>query len=203
MGSMPTYHVSKGPFRFLDQLLGTPGAPVFATAVNTLSGSDSAATLRTAAQARQAQQPTDLTAGDVGHFDDHWLGGWWKELAPADTLRAGIREAIAHAQSVVKPMEFFWICTQDREFQVYFCEGPHQVTVLVLTPPPDAPGHSTETLTKREPIWVVKLRENSDVAYPGLGTPGLINPPAQVAQVTSGPPPPLGSPIIKQQVHHT
>ncbi|HLM21144.1 MAG TPA: hypothetical protein VK390_06420 [Propionibacteriaceae bacterium] len=203
MGSMPTYHVSKGPFRFLDQLFANPSSGAFDAALTALGGPDAKATLHAAAQARQAAQPMDLAGGDVGHFDAHWLGGWWKELAPADTLRAGIREAITHAKNIAKPMEFFWICTQDREFQVYYCEGFHQVTVLILTPPPDPPGHSTDVLKTPELIWVVKLRDNSDLAYPALGTPGLIKAPVQVAEVTSGPPPPNGQPIVKQQAHHT
>jgi hypothetical protein len=206
VGSMPTYHVSKGPFRMLDFMFDEPGSPTFEAALDRLANPDSTNTLLEAARQRNRLQPGDLSDTDVKHFDEHWLDGWWGELAPADTLRAGMREAIAHAITANKPMEFFWICVLDDEFQIYYCEGPRQVTVLVLTPPP--PDHTSgpvDLLSTPEPIWVVTRRHDYDDAYPNLGDQGLIDPPVHVADlsVDLAPQDGAGDDIVKQQVHHT
>jgi hypothetical protein len=215
MGSKPTYHVSKGPFGFLDELFSQPPGAAFDpsaydAAIAALSGGpDARSTLHTAAQARQTATG-QLTSGEVSHFDADWLSGWWKQLAPADTLLAGLREAITHAKTVQKPLEFFWVCVQDQAFQVYYSDGPNQVTVIVLTPLPDPPGgnpHTFDLLTKAEDIWVVKKKDTFDGQYltkvaPGTAT--VLGPPGwQVGTVTSGPPGIIGDLIIKQRVHHT
>jgi hypothetical protein len=64
-------------------------------------------------------------------------------------------------------MEVLWVCAQDPDFHVYYCEGPRQVTVLVFTPRPR--GHTDLPLNHSESIWVVKVREPSDDQYPRLG----------------------------------
>src|SRR5207247_4682521 len=77
----------------------------------------------------------ELKSGDASHFRKHWLGGWWPGKRVEDVLRAGYREAIRRAQEARKPIESLWICANEDRFQVYICEGPRQITVLVFTPP--------------------------------------------------------------------
>jgi hypothetical protein len=194
MPSMPTYHVSKGTqFGFLDQQFG-PGADLesrYDAALNRLHDS--------VAGAAAWHVPNQLNTNDVNHFITHWLGDWWPDLAVSDTLRAGFIEALEHARDVAhKPMEVLWICAADRAFHVYYCEGPSRVSVLLFTPPPAR--HTTDPLDHPENIWVVKLRDQFDLDYPQLGSPGTIPDPVEVAAVVSGPM--VGRPIIKQRLHY-
>jgi hypothetical protein len=196
MPSMPTYHVSKGSqFGLLDGLFGgSDFLAQFAAALPRLQGNDPGTVLNAAAAAHAV--PNQLSNDDLNHFTQHWLGNWWPQLAVPDTLRAGFREAITYAQSVQKPIEALWICALDQTFQVYYCEGPRQVTVIVFTPPPAR--HTTLPLANAEDIWVVKLRDPFDGQYPSKGP--NIPAPAMVATVQSGPM--QGKDIIKQQMHH-
>jgi hypothetical protein len=196
MPSMPTYHVSKGSqFGLLDgQFGGSDYLAQYTAALSRLQATDPVAVLNTAAGAHVV--PNQLSQDDLAHFTQHWLGNWWPQLAVPDTLRAGFTQAITHAQSVNKPIEALWICALDQTFQVYYCEGPRQVTVILFTPPPAR--HTTLPLTHIENIWVVKLRDQFDDQYPSKG-PG-IPAPAVVATVQSGPM--QGRDIIKQQLRH-
>jgi hypothetical protein len=203
MASMPTYQVSKGPFGYLDKLFADPESDAFARALEALTGADAAATLEKAAEARHAADPDDLSEADVQHFGNEWLEAWWEKHAPAETLRSGLREAIKHAASVHKPMEFLWICMGDDIFQVYFSESQAQVTVMILTPQPTE--RRKVSLVEPEKIWVVKLHDDYDDEYPALGQrDDLISPPKALATVTAmragtGPAPQ----IVMQQVHHS
>jgi hypothetical protein len=105
----------------------------------------------------------ELKTGDAGHFRKHWLGDWWRGKRVEEVLRAGYREAIQRAQQARKPIESLWICAKEDRFQVYICEGPRQITVLVFTPPPKENEHEpVETLTEDEPILVVKEHDEDD-----------------------------------------
>jgi hypothetical protein len=216
VGSMPTYHVSKGSeFKFLEtELFGNSAfRETYDLALAALADPDSTETLIAAAKYRHQQNPDDVSKGDLKHFRKHWLSSWWSHLAVADTLRAGFIEAITHARAAGKPMEVVWVCAQDDAFHVYYTESPNQVTVLVFTPIPDT-GHVTgksrdrefedEPLVEPEDIWVVKQEDEWDgAAYQALGGPdSVVSPSEQVATVTTegaG----IGAPIIKQRLYHT
>ena len=216
MGSMPTYHVSKGSeFKYLEaELFGNSAfMETYALALEALADPESTTTLTVAARNRHAENPDDVSTTDLKHFTKHWLSGWWTHLAVADTLRAGFIEAITHAQRAEKPMEVIWVCAQDDAFHLYYTESPNQVTVLVFTPIPDT-GHVTaasgdpdfddELLVEPEDIWVVKQEDEYDgAAYQALGGPNsVVSPPEKVATVTTeaaG----IGEPIIKQRLYHT
>jgi len=114
-----------------------------------------------------------LVDDDVRHFRDHWLdntAGWWTNTHTEDILRAGFIEAIRHAKRVNKPIETWWVCADEDAFQVYICEGPRQITVIVFTPKPVHEDPSV--MTADEPIWVVKERENYDHAPLNVLNPG-------------------------------
>jgi hypothetical protein len=174
MASMPGYHVSKGPFGYLDGMFdGTAAsAPAYTAALNTLTND----TLQNAAVAR-------FGAGDarVQHFTTDWLGSGpgsnhWDQLKPADTLREGLIRAItkANATNPPKPMAFFWVCALDRDFHIYYCDGPHHVTVIIFTPPPlDDHGnpHFTVNLSALSaptvpPLFVVKKQDWESTSPP-------------------------------------
>ena len=57
-------------------------------------------------------------------------------------------------------MEALWVCADENVFQVYVNEGPHQVTIIVYTPPPKHYPDRVHEL--RERIWVVKARDDFD-----------------------------------------
>jgi hypothetical protein len=179
MPSMPIYFVGKGSqFLMLDQQFnnppGTSSSP-YGDALNRIDRplSDLAADH---ADPSSGVQP-GLTDGDANHFASHWLGSWWPHKPVEQVLRVGYREAIKRATTTNKPIESIWVCADEDEFQVYICEGPRQVTVIVFTPPPPKHRglfskkreHSEEKLTQDEPIWVVKVKDKHDDEYTRLG----------------------------------
>ena len=204
MASMPGYNVSKGPFSNLDEWFDGTNPAVYTSALAMLAGS-----LEAAAVARFGAASKLVT-----HFKTHWLSddnnsNHWKKLQPEATLKAGLTAAIKKAQgndpSRPKPMEFFWVCANEGEFNVYFSDGPHQVTVIVFTPPPlEANGNPKDdfedvaNLDHAEQLWVVKPEDKyetqgSGVYYPGPITQLVPVPPAVV---------PPGDParIIERQI---
>ena len=203
MASMPTYHVSKGPFHILDEQFGPPNfAQAYDGVLNQSPGGDpplgsgnAASTLMARTQAKLGGG--QLTQAQASHFLNHWLGTWWPNLSVADTLRRGIVEAITCAKNANNgqglPMEFFWVCVQDNIFQVYFSLGAQQVTVIILTPPPP-PSYNRPALSDPDDLWVVKRYDNFDDNYVGLGADPYIT----LGNTTS---PPFGT-IIKQQIWH-
>ena len=216
MGSMPTYHVSKGSeFKYLERMFSCPEfMDHYKLALDALEDADSAATLENAANKRHEKSPEDVSTNDVNHFAKHWLTEWWAHHAVADTLRAGFVEAMRHARSVEKPMEVMWVCAKDDDFHVYYSESPNQVTVLVFTPFPDS-GHVTQAETTKEfpdvllvepeDIWVVKQEDEYDGgAYLALGGPdSVVSPHEEVAAVTSASATAGTGTIIKQRLYHT
>jgi len=210
MASMPIYHVSKGPFRILDQQFGGAAAnftSAYTNVLNPPAGGDPALesgdAVRTLAQRTATKVTTNqLTPGQRDHFVNDWLGTWWPNLSVPDTLRLGMLNAITSAQAANGgnglPMEFFWVCVQDNIFQIYYSEGERQVTVLILTPPPP-PAYNAGPLTSPERLWVVKRHDQFDDNYPTVnGTiPGLVSAPQTLG--STGPPP---GTIIKQQIWH-
>ena len=209
MGTLSTYHVSKGSeFKYLEtELFGNSAfMETYDLALAALADPDSTATLIAAAKDQHQQYPDDVSTSDLKHFTKHWLSSWWSHLAVADTLRAGFIEAITHARAAGKPMEVLWVRAQDDAFHVYYTESPNQVTVLVFTPIPDTgdPEFEDEPLVEPEDIWVVKQEDEWDgAAYQALGGPdSVVSPAEQVATVTTegaG----IGAPIIKQRLFHT
>jgi hypothetical protein len=218
MASMPTYHVSKGPFRLLDEQFG--GTNFMAAYDEVLSDTESGPGLgsggasetldqlavnrvtRDADPANRSAPAKRLTSAQRDHFVNDWLGRWWPDLAVADTLRLGVIEAIICAKAANDgrglPIEFYWVCIEQALFQVYFSEGEHQVTVLILTPSPPA-EYDSGALTVEEDLWVVKRWDQADDDYSTVnGTPaGTVPLPTTIAErTTSGPP----GKMIKRQI---
>jgi hypothetical protein len=163
MPSMPTYYLGKGSqFGMLDRQFGGTEQEFLAQYRAALGRIDEPL----AELASEHSDPTsglraELTDTDVQHFRDHWLGTWWPRLRIEAVLRAGFREAITLAEQERLPIETLWVCADEKTFQVYICQGPRQVTVIVFTPrPKEHVGH--ETLTEPEPIWVVKEKDDDD-----------------------------------------
>jgi hypothetical protein len=172
MPSMPVYFVGKGrQFKVIDDQFNTGSSAVYDDALNRIKTTPSLADL-----ARRHVTSSPMTDGDVDHLRDDWFGSWWPKLPVEDVLRAGYAEAITRARNRGLPIESLWVCAKEGEFQVYICEGDHQVTVIVFTPPPPRHRplsrkrrHSDEQLTEDEPIWVVKKKDRWDDEYTKQG----------------------------------
>jgi hypothetical protein len=184
MPSMPNYFLGKGSqFAMLDQQFGGANfMNAYAAALRRLKGPGAQPLGDLAAE--HADPASALAPGlnqaDVTHFSDHWLkdksqNGWWQDKHVEDILRLGFIEAIEQAQQAKKPIETWWVCADEDEFQIYICEGEQQITVMVFTPLPT--HEDTHVMTEREPIWVVKKHDDyddpCDVLNPG-GTPEFI-----------------------------
>jgi hypothetical protein len=162
---MPGYFVGKGyQFAMLDRQFGGTEDEYMAAYDAALDRIDEPLGDLAAQHAdRGSGLRAELKDGDTGHFRKHWLGDWWRGKRVEEVLRAGYREAIQRAQQARKPIESLWICANEDRFQVYICEGPRQITVLVFTPPPKENEHEpVETLTEDEPILVVKEHDDDD-----------------------------------------
>lgn len=178
MPSMPIYFVGKGrQFGFLDHLFGGEKheyMQAYDAALQRIAATSSLADLADQ-HARQWKGPhvAGLSPDDAEHFRNDWLSRWWKGKDVQNVLRAGYKAAIERARDLELPIESLWVCAQEGQFQVYVCEGPRQVTVIVFTPPPpgegDAREHSQEPLTEDEPIWVVKKEDADDGTYTARG----------------------------------
>ena len=186
MPSMPGYFVGKGyQFLMLDQQFGGSEAEYMAAYDAALSRIDlPLGDLAENHTKRASGVRADLKEGDAKHFERHWLGDWWPGKRVEEVLRAGYREAITRAQAVKKPIESLWVCADENKFQVYICEGPRQITVLVFTPPPKERAHEpVDTLTEDEPILVVKehdkddddVKAKYDVVVPGGKEPIIVH----------------------------
>jgi hypothetical protein len=165
MPSMPGYFVGKGyQFLMLDRQFGGSEDEYMAAYDAALGRIDQPLGDLAAEHADQRSGlRAELKTGDEGHFRKHWLGDWWRGKRVEEVLRAGYREAIQRAKDTRKPIESLWICANEDRFQVYICEGPRQITVLVFTPPPKENEHEpVETLTEDEPIVVVKEHDDDD-----------------------------------------
>jgi hypothetical protein len=161
--SMPYYYVGKGSqFSLLDDQFG--GAKNARESAYDAALSRLEATPLAELAARHNEKRANayrLTDTDVQHFQDHWLKEWWPKHRVEDVLRAGFAAAIQRAKDAGLPLEALWVCADEDAFQVYICQGPNQVTVLVFTPPP-IEHVADETLTEPEQIWVVKQRDKWD-----------------------------------------
>jgi hypothetical protein len=165
MPSMPGYFVGKGyQFLMLDEQFGGDEANFMAAYDAALSRIDQPLSQLAENHATPGSGVRDeLKQGDVSHFTRHWLGDWWPGKRVEEVLRAGYREAITRARDAKKPIESLWVCAKEDRFQVYICEGPRQITVIVFTPEPKEPGHEpVDKLTEDEPIWVVKVHDKDD-----------------------------------------
>lgn len=161
MPSMPNYFIGKGAqFELIDRQFGGDSNERRAAYDAVLESLDGESIVDLARRHTQSRGGPRLTAGDIEHFEEDWIG-YWKDYPVENVIREGYRKAITLARDVDKPIESLWVCANEKSFQVYVCEGPHQVTVLVFTPPP-LEHVREETLTEMEPIWVVKPRDQFD-----------------------------------------
>lgn len=187
MGSTHGYRLGKGPFAYLDGLFDGTDAAAYEAAKVKLAGS-----LQEAAANRFG-----ATDPKVQHFQEDWLGRAWSDLRPEETLKAGLTRAITRAQgddpSHPKPMEFFWVPCDDDVFHVYYSDGPHQVTVIIVTPFAGALDEPSDNRTTPEPVWVVK-QEDFETTPAGQDYPGTITELAEVAA-------PFPATIIERQLY--
>jgi hypothetical protein len=176
MPSMPIYFVGKGrQFGSLDHQFGGDKAEYMKAYDDVLSRIDRPLADLADQQAANWKGPhvAGLNTDDADHFRQDWLSRWWSGKDVEEVLRAGYRAAIERARDLELPIESLWVCANEDEFQVYICEGPRQVTVIVFTPPPEERHgqreHTAAQLTEDEPIWVVKKKDGDDDEYTRRG----------------------------------
>ena len=176
MPSMPVYFVGKGrQFGFLDHQFGGEKDDYMTAYDEVLDRIDEPLANLADEHAAEWVGPhvAGLNTDDADHFRQDWLDSWWTGKDVEPVLRAGYRAAIERARDLELPIESLWVCANEDEFQVYICEGPRQVTVIVFTPPPgEREGqrdHTRAQLTEDEPIWVVKKNASEDDDYTTRG----------------------------------
>lgn len=160
---MPYYYIGKGSqFSLLDDQFGGAKDSRDRAYDEALSRLEATPLVELAARHNeQRSNARRLSENDLEHFKEHWLKKWWPKHQVEDVLRAGFAEAIKRAKDAGLPLEALWVCADEDAFQVYICQGPNQITVLVFTPPP-IEHVPDETLTEPELIWVVKQRDKWD-----------------------------------------
>jgi hypothetical protein len=165
MPSMPFYFVGKGAqFELMDTQFDGSRLDEYTDALRRLRSKSSIVEL---AEKHVGGRADGLTRGDVEHFQKDWIDYWgsYPHNHPVEAvMREGYRKAIELATEDPenpKPIASFWVCANERAYQVYVCNGSNQVTVLVFTPPPIEHA-GEEELTEEEPIWVVKARDTYD-----------------------------------------
>jgi hypothetical protein len=169
---MPYYYVGKGSqFTVIDAEYAGDYMAAYKAALAVLEGPDE---MSFGDMARRHTSDSNdprsgLTSDDVTHFETDWLGrSWatWAEHPVEPLLRHGFIKAIKCAQKEGLPLEALWCCTDEDVFQIYICQGPRQVTVIVYTPRP-VEHVADAKLTEPEKIWVVKVRDESDELMTG------------------------------------
>ncbi|MGH9050935.1 MAG: hypothetical protein ACRDY4_14500 [Acidimicrobiia bacterium] len=165
MPSMPFYFVAKGAqFELVDKQFDGSRPDEYTDALKRIRSRSSIVEL---AENHVGGRSDGLTRGDVEHFKKDWLDYWgdYPHNHPVEAvMREGYRKAIELATADPqhpKPIASFWVCANERAYQVYICDDSDQVTVLVFTPPP-VEHVSEEQLTEEEPIWVAKARDSYD-----------------------------------------
>lgn len=177
MPPMPVYYVGKGTqFRVLDMFDGTDEA-VYDAALERLNSTMSLTTLA-ANRAAAPTQHSSLTDTDINHFQKDWLERWWPNMNVELVLRGGIRKALEVAKpnderATLLPVEALWVCASEGVFQVYVNEGPHQITVIIFTPPPKYEVKPEGRHVFEERIWVVKTRDEWDGTYDTITAPSI------------------------------
>ena len=112
MASMPTYHVSTGPFAILNTKFGDPATckaaynSVLAPPKNggPALGAAGSAAMTLQARAAQHEGAGTLSNGAFSHFLNDWLGGWWPNHSVADTLRQGMLEVEQRIERDMDPV---------------------------------------------------------------------------------------------------
>jgi hypothetical protein len=163
---MPVYYVGKGSqFGVFDKLFDGTERDIYDATIENLDKY----TLMELTHERRAQGfkgDQVLTDIDVEHFEKDWLGTWWPYQHVELVLKAGIKKAVQTAlpenneKGELLPIEALWVCASENVFHVYVNEGPHQITMIVYTPPPG--NYYARAGVLHERISVVKVRDDFD-----------------------------------------
>jgi hypothetical protein len=168
---MPVYFVGKGSqFGVFDKLFDGTDRDIYDVTVENLDNySLMELTYRRRTEGFKGEQL--LTDIDVSHFEADWLGSWWPYKHVELVLKAGIKKAVQTAlpennqKGELLPIEALWVCAKEDVFQVYVNEGPHQITMIVYTPPPG--NYYARAGVLHERISVVKVRDDFDDVLKG------------------------------------
>jgi hypothetical protein len=163
---MPVYYVGKGSqFGVFDKLFDGTDREIYDATIENLDNY-SLMELTHVRRTQGFKGDQVLTDIDVEHFEKDWLGKWWPYKHVELVLKAGIKKAIQTAlpennqKDELLPIEALWVCATEDVFQVYVNEGPHQITMIVYTPPPG--NYYARAGVLHERISVVKVRDDFD-----------------------------------------
>jgi len=166
MPPMPVYYVGKGSqFGVFDKLFDGTDREIYDATIENLDNY-SLMELTHVRRTQGFKGDQVLTDIDVEHFEKDWLGKWWPYKHVELVLKAGIKKAIQTAlpennqKDELLPIEALWVCATEDVFQVYVNEGPHQITMIVYTPPPG--NYYARAGVLHERISVVKVRDDFD-----------------------------------------
>jgi hypothetical protein len=107
------------------------------------------------------------------HVRQDWFGeggkGWWPKEPMEALFRKGMARAIELLREHDRPLASYWRIGKDtRRVQITFALSPHQLTLLISTPPPRArPGRVR--MVRNPKVWIVAPQPNGRIAsVPGL-----------------------------------
>ena len=88
-----------------------------------------------------------------------WFGeggaGWWPKEPMEALFRTGMTRAIELLREHDRPLASYWRIGKDtRRVQITFALSPHQITLLISTPPPRV-RRASGRLVKNPKVWIV------------------------------------------------
>jgi hypothetical protein len=99
---------------------------------------------------------------EIRHVLDDWFdteAGWFRGHGPVEpVLRAGFIQAarVALRCNPPLPVDCYWMANHDR-IEVVVMRSAHQVTMILMTPPPQREGSGAGGPATEEDIWIVGL----------------------------------------------
>lgn len=158
-GKMPADPVAKGNMlRMMDSLSRKPS--VMAAAMEALEKEPAVSITELGARFGYVEGDDQQR-----HVDEHWLdaeAGWFPGHAEVDSvLREGFIKAAEIALAHDLPVDSYWVAGGD-QVQVVITQSDEQVTMLLLTPPPEKPRYEGP-LPVEERIWVARRAGSGSV----------------------------------------
>ena len=109
---------------------------------------------------------------EIRHVGDDWFdteSGWFRGYGPVEpVLRAGFIHAarVALESHPALPVDCYWMANHDR-IEVVVARSPQQVTMILMTPPPQREAFAAGGEAIEEDIWIVGM---ADASSPASGT---------------------------------
>lgn len=166
-GKMPSSYVAKGlMLKRMDRLAADP--EIMRRALQALEDHPDTPML----EIGRAHRYVAERGSEIRHVGDDWFdteAGWFRGYGPVEpVLRAGFIHAarVALESAPALPVDCYWMANHDR-IEVVVTRSPQQVTMILMTPPPQREALGAGGTATEEDIWIVGL-----AAYPSP-VPGI------------------------------